>query len=51
MAGKKGARREKNQRMAAMLAKTNPVRLMGRCPVCYKLVKNGSHPGQGCFEK
>jgi hypothetical protein len=46
-----GTRREKDQRMAQMLKKLGVRRDTGRCPVCYKIVKNGTHPGVGCYSK
>jgi hypothetical protein len=47
MAAKSGGgaasrRRAKDQAMAAQLR--GVVRDTGRCPVCYRIVKNGTHP-------
>lgn len=45
--GSAALRREKDRRMAAMLR--GVVRNTGRCPVCYRIVPNGTHPGPGCY--
>jgi len=47
MADRKGSKRSKDQSMAASLR--GVVRDTGRCPVCYRIVKNGTHPGPSCM--
>lgn len=45
--GKKQRTRAKNQAMATQIRGIE--RDTGRCPVCYRIVKNGTHPSALCL--